>query len=233
MRRILLMVLAAAMFMGLSATSAMATGNSGGSNTKRCQNPGGGNSKHGCKPCPGGTYLAKNHKCKPNPTPCKPWETGKPGHCKPKPCPGGGQRNANGECPPPPPPNPCDGNNPPPSCQPPAGNCAMADVILLKDLLGPDGPLPRLVCLYFGENAPNADKMKDCPDADLALPIDNLVGACVFLRDPGGTGAPSLPNLPNLPPPPSLPNLPSLPGGSSGLPDLTVILALAAKGMLG
>jgi hypothetical protein len=56
----------------------------------------------------------------------------------------------------------------------PAGNCAKADLVLLTEDV-------KILCLYFGDNAMNATTAKDCPDALLALPVDSLVGACLFL----------------------------------------------------
>lgn len=55
---------------------------------------------------------------------------------------------------------------------PPAGNCTVADVVLLNA----DN---KLVCLYLGANAPNATS--DCPDGLVRLAADSLLGACVFL----------------------------------------------------
>lgn len=61
---------------------------------------------------------------------------------------------------------------------PKAGPCSLADLVLLEDLLEGTG---ALACLYLGDNAPNATADLDCPDALIALPVDNLVGACVYL----------------------------------------------------
>ena len=69
----------------------------------------------------------------------------------------------------------------------PAGNCALADLVLLTE----DA---KLLCLYLGENAENADKAKDCPDAELALPISPVLGACLFLPPEGSGGLPPLPS---------------------------------------
>jgi hypothetical protein len=71
----------------------------------------------------------------------------------------------------------------------PEGNCAVADLVLLTE----DA---KIVCLYFAENAPNASTEEDCPDALIALPVDNLVGACVFLPPEGSGGLPELPAPP-------------------------------------
>ena len=88
-------------------------------------------------------------------------------------------------------------------CVPPPkdGPCAKADLVLLEDLIAGTG---ALVCLYLGDNAPNASSKPggDCPDATLALPIDNLLGACLYLppadvEREGGTPAP--PELHELP----------------------------------
>jgi hypothetical protein len=55
---------------------------------------------------------------------------------------------------------------------PPPGNCTKADVVLLS-------ADAKIVCLYFGANAPNATS--DCPDGLVRLAVDQAVGACVFL----------------------------------------------------
>ena len=226
MRKVVLMVGAIAMFMCFGSATAMAGSSSGSSKDKRCGNPGGGNSKHGCKPCPAG-YERHGSKCRPKPCPAgyerkgskckpKPCPAGYERHgskCKPKPCPAGYERDGK-DCEP----KPCpagqinvDGHCVP---RPETGPCSKADLVLLEDLLKGTG---GLVCLYLGENAPNADKMKDCPEAALALPIDNLLGACLYLppaevqRDGGGT--PGVPGAPGIP---ELPMLPGLPGGEPG-----------------
>jgi hypothetical protein len=62
-----------------------------------------------------------------------------------------------------------DGGEPP---TPPAGNCTVADVVLLT-------PDAKIVCLYLGANAPNATS--DCPDGLVRAAVDSLAGACVFL----------------------------------------------------
>lgn len=255
MRRVLVLFFAMAAFMAVGATGALAAGgggdkkpgcdNSGPGNNndkpgcrrddKRCDNSGPGNShdKPGCRKPRDCKYgVGKDKKCKPKPCPGgeKRDAHGKCPPPKPEPCPGGGMRDAHGNCPPP---NPCTGAHPPPSCKPPVNNCARADVVLLKDLLGPSGPAPRLVCLYFGENAANATKDKDCPDADLAVPLAPLVGACVFLRDPNGATPPGHGGSPLLPPleVPELPKLPA-PGGGAGAYDVTSVVS-TVTGMLG
>jgi hypothetical protein len=212
MRRILLMVFAVAMFGLLGSTAAQANSSSGGSNAKRCSNPGGGNSKHGCKPCPAGQER-HGSKCRPKPCPAGQERHGST--CKPKPCPNGQVRNGSGTCQPPP--VHCDDDeiNVGGHCvpRPVSGPCSKADLVLLEDLLKGTG---GLVCVYLGENAPNASKDIDCPDAALALPIDNLLGACLYLppaevdRGDGG-GTPEIPGLPGLPEFPELPGLP-MPG---------------------
>jgi hypothetical protein len=229
MRRIMLMVFAVALF-GLlgGTTTAMASSSSGKSNAKRCNNPGGGNSKHGCKPCPAGQER-HGSKCRPKPCPpgkvrgsdgkCKPkpCPAGQERHgskCKPKPCPAGQVRDKHGDCKPPP--VHCDDDeiNVGGHCvpRPPSGPCSKADLVLLEDLLKGTG---GLVCVYLGENAPNASKDLDCPEAALALPIDNLLGACLYLppaevdRGEGG-GTPEIPGIPEIPG--GLPELPELPG---------------------
>jgi hypothetical protein len=108
----------------------------------------------------------KSGKCKP-----KPCKYGKGSKCKPKPpkppeCKYG--KTDDGKCLP-----------PPVVVEPPSsGPCSQADLVLLEDLLKGTG---ALLCVYLGDNSPNADDAKDCPGALLALPIDNLLGACVFL----------------------------------------------------
>ena len=67
---------------------------------------------------------------------------------------------------------------PTPIPAPRQGPCARADLVLLEDLLRNTG---GLVCLYLGDNSPNASGDRDCRRALLALPIDNLLGACVYL----------------------------------------------------
>jgi hypothetical protein len=147
------MVLAVAAFMSLGTTGAMAAG------------------KAGAKPsgCKYGKSKAKG--CKPKSKPrddCK-YGTNKDGSCKPKPpeCPYGTDKD--GTCLP----------EPPVIVPPPKeGACSQADLVLLEDLLKGTG---ALLCVYLGDNAPNASADYDCPDALLALPIDNLVGACLYL----------------------------------------------------
>jgi hypothetical protein len=146
------MVLAMAAFMSLGTTGAMAAGKAGGKPT-------------GCKHGKG-----KEGKCKPKPKP-RDCDYGKDisGKCKPKPpeCPYGMDKD--GKCLP----------KPPIIVEPPKeGACSEADLVLLEDLLKGTG---GLLCVYLGDNAPNATADADCPDALIALPIDNLLGACVFL----------------------------------------------------
>jgi hypothetical protein len=104
------------------------------------------------------------------------------GKCKPKPCQYGISK---GQCNPKPP--ECrygkddDGNCMPPPIVvpvPETGPCSQADLVLLEDLLKGTG---GLLCVYLGDNSPNASTQYDCPDALLALPVDNLIGACLFL----------------------------------------------------
>lgn len=230
MRRIFLMVFAAAMFMVLGSAGAMASSSSAGkSNEKRCSNPGGGNSKHGCKPCPAGQER-HGSKCKPKP--CPAGQTRHGSKCKPKPCPEGQYRGKDGKCHPKPVECEDDEINVGGHCvpRPPAGSpCSKADLVLLEDLLKGTG---GLLCVYLGENAPNADKALDCPDAALALPIDSLLGACLYLppaevdRGDGG-GTPEIPGIPGLP---ELPGLPS-PGGNPQdvLKDLLAVLCGCAS----
>lgn len=218
MRKVLLMVFAIGMFMALGSAGATASSSSGSSSKgsdKRCNNPGGGNSKHGCKPCPKGHERGKNGKCvKPAPKPCpKGQERGKDGKCAnpaPKPCKAGEERGKDGNCKPKPP-VPCKDNEikTDKGCvpRPKDGPCSLADLVLLEDLLKGTG---GLLCVYLGDNAPNADKDKNCPEATLALPIDNLVGACLYLppveiEDDGGSPG----TTPTTPTVPSLTDLPS------------------------
>jgi len=95
--------------------------------------------------------------------------------------------------------------------------------VLLEDLLKGTG---GLVCLYLGDNAPNADGDKDCPDALLALPLDNLLGACVFLPpvdvnrgasdDVTSSPVSGLAGIPAVPALPALPAVPDLGGNQLG-----------------
>ena len=155
MRRIsLLMVLAVAAFMSLGATGAMAAGKAG---TKPTGCKYGKTKSKGCKPKPA-----------PKPRDCK-YGTDPKGNCKPEPpqCPYGTDKD--GKCLP----------KPPIVVPPPEGGpCSVADLVLLEDLLRGTG---ALLCVYLGDNAPNATADIDCPDAVLALPVDNLVGACLYL----------------------------------------------------
>ena len=104
--------------------------------------------------------------------------------------------------------NPGDGCKPKkPNCPPkddckkdpkkclPADNCENADLVVFRNA--------RIICVYLGDKAPLVEQ--ECEDALIALPVDNLVGVCVFLPpdtdgDGGGTGGlPDLPDLPGLP----------------------------------
>jgi hypothetical protein len=180
MRRILLMVFALAMFMGLATTGAMAADKSG--HGKECKY--GKLSLGTCKPkppkdCKYGTYGSG--KCKPKPPEeCK-YGVTVDHQCMPKPdeCPPFGMDD-HGEC------------KPPVVVPPPEhGPCAKADLVLLEDLIKGSG---ALVCLYLGDNSPNASNDKDCAGALIALPVDNLVGACVFLP-PADVGDSPSPNV--------------------------------------
>jgi hypothetical protein len=179
MRRILLMVFALAMFMGLATTGAMAADKSG--HGKECKY--GKYSLGTCKPkppkdCKYGTYGSG--KCKPKPPEeCK-YGVTVDHQCMPKPdeCPYG--KDDQGEC------------KPPVVVPPPAnGPCAKADLVLLEDLLKGTG---ALLCVYLGDNSPNASNEKDCEGALIALPLDNLLGACLFLP-PVDVGDPPSPNV--------------------------------------
>lgn len=219
MRRVLLMVVAAMAFVGFGASTAAASGGKAGCtdtskpgcSEKRCANPGGGNSKHGCtppKPCKPGYVRTKSGKCKPKPVTCQPGYEKVHGKCVPK-CKDNQFRDKHGKC-----------RDKPPVCQhkpcvppPPSGPCSKADLVLLEDLIAGTG---ALACLFFGDNAPNASDKPggNCPEATLALPIDHLIGACLYLPpadvggEPGG-GTPSLPPLPDFPGVPDLPGLPN------------------------
>ncbi|MDQ3849988.1 MAG: hypothetical protein M3296_05165 [Actinomycetota bacterium] len=173
------MVFAVAAFMSLGATSALATGTGGsGGNGKPsgCSGPGNStNHRQDCnhpKKCRKGE-VRRHGKCVPKPKKCAQGEEKVRGKCVPK-CKDDEVRDRSGHCQPKP--APCE-NNP---CQPPPkdGPCANADLVLLEDLFRGTG---ALVCLYLGDNAPNATQERDCPDSLIALPVDNLVGACVYL----------------------------------------------------
>jgi hypothetical protein len=163
---------------------------------------------------PAGCTPAKGDKCKPKPKP-KDCKYGKDisGNCKPKPpeCPYG--RDKDGNC-----------NPRPPIVVPPPkeGPCSKADLVLLEDLLKGTG---ALACVYLGDNAPNASADLDCPDALLALPLDNLLGACVYLppadvdrhgsdagSDASSVSAPQVPAVGSVPAP-QLPAAEGLTGG--------------------
>jgi hypothetical protein len=197
MRKVsLLMVLAVAAFMSLGATGAMAAGKAGAKPT-------------GCK-------HGKDGKCKPKPKPkdCK-YGNDISGNCKPKPpeCEYGSDKD--GHCNPTPPIIIVPG--------PKEGPCSKADLVLLEDLLKGTG---ALACLYLGDNAPNATADLDCPDALIALPIDNLVGACVYLPPAdvdrghgpaaGSASAPQLPDVNSVSAPVSAPQLPAVDGLTGG-----------------
>ena len=235
MRRALLMAIAAAAFLGVTSPAAMASGkkpncsdkNMPGCSEKRCSNPGKGNSKHGCepKPCKSGYERTKSGKCKPKAPKCTAGEEKVRGKCVPK-CNDNQYRDKDGKC-----------QGKPPVCQhkpcvppPKHGPCSKADLVALEDLFAGTG---ALVCLYLGDNASNASDKRggDCPKATLALPIDKLLGACLYLPPAdvggggGGGGTPHLPELPKLP----------LPGGdtSAGSAAGTAGLLSSVRGMLG
>jgi len=182
MRRVLLMVTAIAAFMCVGTAGAVA-------GTTPPDKPG----------------ECKGKKCTPK---CKYGKSKKDGKCLPKPCPNGTSRGSDGKCTPPPPECPWKKDDkghckPPVVVHPPeSGPCSHADLVLLEDLLKGTG---GLLCLYLGDNADQADEAKDCPDALLALPIDPLIGACLFLPPAevdsasSSSGASSLPALPALP----------------------------------
>lgn len=202
MRRILLMVLALAMFMGLSTTGAMAAGKKSDGDKGKCTY---GKTKSGkCKAKPKGECTYGKHssgKCKPKPDDDDECKYGvKDGECMPKPddCEYGMK---NGECNPKPPECPYGKDDygdckPPPVVVPPpaAGPCAQADLVLLEALLRGTG---GLLCLYLGDNAANASDQTDCAGALLALPIDPLIGVCLYLppADVGGSSSPAVGGL--------------------------------------
>jgi hypothetical protein len=168
--------------------------------------------KAGAKPA--GCKPGKDGKCKSKPKDCK-YGKDISGKCKPKPpeCEYGSDKD--GKCNPKPPVIIVPG--------PKEGPCSKADLVLLEDLLKGTG---ALACLYLGDNAPNATADLDCPDALLALPIDNLVGACVYLppadvdRHHGsgdsGVSAPQVPDVSSAAAPVSAPQLPAVDGLTGG-----------------
>jgi hypothetical protein len=203
MRRILLMVFAVAMFVGLTTTAAQASSNSGpghkctyGAWKSGVCKPKPNDCKHGdnsgkgkCKDddnkpeeCKYG--VTADHECMPKPEDCK-YGRGDDGKCKPKDCPYG--KDEHGMC------------KPPPVVYPPpeAGVCSKADLVLLEDLLKGTG---ALACVFLGDNAANADKNVDCAGALLALPLKPLIGACLFIppADVGSGAAAGLPAVPDL-----------------------------------
>jgi hypothetical protein len=235
MRKVLLMVFACVMLMGLGTT--VASAESG----KTCDKSGKGNT---CKPKPKCDKSGKGNKCKPKPD-CD--KSGKGNKCKPKPdCDKSGKGN---DCKPEPPcdksghgndcnPEPCDKSGKgddckpePPKCEPPkvlvhgecmtpvpppaAGPCAKADLVLLRDLIKGTGPLDSLVCLFLGENSVNASKDAggDCPGALIALPINPVIGVCLLVPPAESTSPASATALPALP-------------GAGGLPDASAVTGL-------
>jgi hypothetical protein len=206
MRKVLLMVFACVMLLGLgtsvaSAQSKKTCDKSGHGNTckpkQQCDKSGKGDK---CKPKPDCDKSGKGKDCKPKPD-CD--KSGKGKDCKPKPEPcdkSGKGKDCN------PKPEPCDKSgkgddcNPePPECEPPkvlvhgecmtpvpppaAGPCAKADLVLLRDLIKGTGPLDSLVCLFLGDNSVNASKDPggDCPGALIALPINPVIGVCLLV----------------------------------------------------
>jgi hypothetical protein len=154
MRRVsLLMVLAVAAFMSLGTTGAMAAGKAGAKPTANSKKGKHGKRKEGKQtPRPGNDCKDPKANCKPEPPQCPPGSEAKDGTCVPTP--------------------------PIVVPHPKEGPCSVADLVLLEDLLKGTG---ALLCVYLGDNAPNATADLDCPDAVLALPLDNLVGACLYL----------------------------------------------------
>ena len=186
MRRVLFTVLALVVFMGIGTAGASASAKGSPAKGSGCDNSRA--SKSGSSDCAKPkrckTGLLKKGKCASKPAP-KPTP-------KPRPCKEDEYAGKDGTCHPKPPlPAPCgkdeiyiDGHCVP---RPTSGPCAKADLVLLEDLLKGTG---ALACVYLFENAPNADDGPggDCPDALLALPIDSLLGACVYLP-PADVGA--------------------------------------------
>jgi hypothetical protein len=178
MRRFLLMVFALAAITGLTTTGAMAASSSG-QHGKKCTYGAWTSGKCKQKPreCKYGTTKGT---CNPKPQECKYGVTGDH-ECMPKPdeCQYG--TDDKGMC------------KPPPVEVPPPDNgvCSKADLVLLEDLIRGSG---ALLCLYLGDNAENASADKDCSGALLALPIQPLVGACLFLppADVGGGSSPDV-----------------------------------------
>ena len=195
MRKLFVVALATSLFMALGASSAFAAGNGGGDgkgnacppNSKNpngtppnCGNGNGGNGgnnggNNGCKD----KNKNDNKNCPPN------------NGCKNKPnCPPDDDCEQKKNCPPD---DDCDKK--PDDCEPPEGNCTQADLVIFDPA--------KILCLYFGEKAPLADKEEDWPDALISVPIDELIGACVFLPpatdDNGGNGGGGLPGLPSIP----------------------------------
>jgi hypothetical protein len=195
MRRFLLMVFALATIMGLATTGAMAQSDSG-PKKKKCTY---GMTKSGiCKPKPKDCkYGMTKGSCNPKPEECK-YGVTSDHQCMPKPddCKYG--MNPDHTCKP----NPRDCEfgkddhdqcKPPPVVVPPPdhGVCAKADLVLLEALIKGSG---ALLCLYLGDNAENASADKDCSGALLALPVQPLVGACLFLP-PADVGDASSPDV--------------------------------------
>jgi len=191
MRRVLVMVFAVAAFMGLGTTAAVAAPKAPSCDKSGCEKP-----KKKCK----AGEVRKHGKCVAKPVKCEKGEVKVRGKCEPKPpvC-KDGEIDVDGKCIPTP--RVCDDDeiNVDGTCvpRPEGGPCAKADLVLLEDLLPGTG---ALACVYLFDNAPNASSKAggDCPDALLALPIDNLLGACVFLppADVGDSTAASATSLP-------------------------------------
>ena len=146
---------------------------------------------------------------------CKEGESRKHGKCeadKPPKCEAGEMRDAQeGKCVPIP--VGCDDDeiNVDGTCvpRPNEGVCSKASIVLLEDLLKGTG---ALACVFLGDNAPKASAMGsgNCHGALLALPLDHLIGACLFLPpadvhstpmggggggEENGAGAPQAPAL--------------------------------------
>ena len=160
MRKLFLMALAISLFMSLGAGSALAAKDGG---------------KGSGKPCPPSSPVGKAR---------GPMNPGAPNCGKGK----GGKDGDGKVCPPDSPnagkPPPCgkpgdgDGGGP----KPPEGNCASADLVVLRGA--------KIVCVYLSEGE-LATKEKECPDALIATGdiLDTGIGACVFLPPDGDTPA--------------------------------------------
>lgn len=176
MRKLFAMVFTIALFMTLGTGSALATG-------------GGGDGKGSGKPCPPASPGGQE-----NPPDSAPncgngnggngggKDTCEDGKANDK---DGSKDDKDSECQ-----DPRDGDENG-SDKAPEGNCQRADLVLLTE----DA---KIVCLFFGENAQFATQTADCRDALIALPVDDVLGACVFLPPAQARGASVLRRVPAL-----------------------------------